>query len=538
MRIMVVSVAIFMATLARAWVFLPFAHRLATVATDDGFSNAPHHNMRENMLGLRLVFVAALVSLFPYQVRLWADGPYQPTWESLATYPIPDWFQDGKFGIYTHWGIYSVPAHVTEWYPHGMYMKDGFRNKDFYGWHTEHFGPPEKFGYKDFLPQFTGARFDADDWAELFQNAGAKFAGPCAEHHDGFAMWDSALTVWDAADKGPKVDVTGKLAEAIKKRGMKFLTTFHHARNWQYYPHEGNFDTNDPKYAYVGSIYGPIHKPGDPPTEEYLQDWKARVVEVIDKYDPDMLWFDGAWGRRQYDPYKRDLLAYYYNRAAAAGKQVAVAKKGRDLPDGVGVLNYERGRAEDIQDRPWETDTSVYQNSWGYVSDIKYYTADYLIDELIDIVSKNGVMLLNVGPRPDGTIPEQARQVLLDMGRWLDVNGEAIYGTRPWKVFGEGPTKVPGGKRARREADYTAADIRFTTKGDTLYAIALAWPAGDTLTIRSLARGHAHVTQVTLLGSDAELSWSQTDKGLIVRLPEAKPCEYAYSLKVSGEVSR
>ena len=198
--------------------------------------------------------------------------------------------------------------------------------------------------------QFTGEKFDADDWAELFQQSGAKFAGPCAEHHDGFAMWDSALTEWDCADKGPKVDVTGKLADAIKKRGMKFIATFHHARNWQYYPHEGDFDTNDPKYAYLGSIYGPIHEPGAPPSEEYLKDWKARVVEVIDKYDPAMIWFDGGWGRAHYDPYKRELLAYYYNRAEAAGKQVAVTKKGEDLPEGVGILNFERGRAAEILD--------------------------------------------------------------------------------------------------------------------------------------------------------------------------------------------
>jgi alpha-L-fucosidase len=465
-----------------------------------------------------------------------ADGSYQPTWESLATYPIPDWFQDGKFGIYTHWGIYSVPAHVTEWYPHGMYMKDGFRNKDFYGWHTEHFGPPEKFGYKDFLPQFTGEKFDADDWAELFRQAGAKFAGPCAEHHDGFAMWDSALTEWDAADKGPKVDVTGKLAEAINKRGMKFLATFHHARNWQYYPHEGDFDTNDPKYAYLGSIYGPIHKPGEPPSKEYLEDWRARVVEVIDKYDPDMLWFDGGWGRGQYDPYKRELLAYYYNRAEAAGKQVAVAKKGEDLPKGVGVLNFERGRAEGILERPWETDTSVYQNSWGYINDIKYYPADYLIDELIDIVSKNGVMLLNVGPRPDGTIPDEARQVLLDIGRWLDVNGEAIYGTRPWKVFGEGPTKVGGGKRVRREVDYTANDIRFTTRGETLYAICLDWP-GAQLVVESLGSRSTNlkgkITAVTLVGHSENLVFAQEERGLVVTMPDEKPCECAYALRIT-----
>ena len=467
-----------------------------------------------------------------------AAGPYEATWESLRKNPMPEWFKDAKLGIYTHWGVYSVPAYTTEWYPHGMYMKEGFRNKDFYGHHTKHWGPPEKFGYKDFIPMFKGEKFDADEWADLFAKTGAKFAGPCAEHHDGFAMWDSKLTKWDAADMGPKVDVTGKLEKAVKKRGMKFITSFHHARNWGYYPHEGDFDTNDPNYAYVSSIYGPIHKPGEKPSKEFLEDWKARIVEVIDKYDPDMLWFDGGWGKGSFDPYKRQFISDYYNRAAKAGKQVSIAYKGEDLPEGVGILDYERGRADGIKAVAWLTDTSVYQNSWGYIEDIKYYTSDFMIDELIDIVSKNGCMLLNVGPKPDGTIPEQARKMLLGMGAWLKVNGEAIYGTRPWKVFGEGPTKVAGGKRVRREQDYTAKDIRFTTKGATLYAICLAWP-GEQVAIESLGAAskllEGKIRQVTMLGDGKPLKFVREAAGLTVTLPKDKPCDYAYSLKIVVE---
>ncbi len=486
----------------------------------------------------RFGFLIGVIVLF-VAVGFCADGhgsgrDHDPSWDSLKV-AVPEWFVDGKFGIYTHWGIYSVPAYTTEWYPHGMYMKDGFRNKDFYGWHTEHFGPPEEFGYKDFIPMFKGEKFDAEDWAELFEQAGAKFAGPTAEHHDGFAMWDSRLTKWDSADMGPMVDVVGKLEKAIKKRGMKFVTSFHHARNWFYYPHEGDFDTNDPKYAYVSSIYGPIHEEGESPSKEYLEDWKARIVEVIDKYDPDLLWFDGGWGRGDFDPYKRDFMRYYYGRAARAGKEVGVTYKGSDLPFGTGILDYERGRSEEITERTWLTDTSVYQNSWGYIEGIKYYSADWLIDELVDIVSKNGVMLLNVGPRPNGEIPGQARGVLLDMGRWLRVNGEGIYGTRPWAVSGEGPTKVAGGTRVRRQEDYTGQDIRFTTKDGAVYAICLAQP-GEKVTIESMGSESkllsGEISAVTMLGGKGKLKYSRKEGGLVVTLPEERPCDYACVLKV------
>lgn len=309
------------------------------------------------------VAAAMLVLLIPAVFNSVAAGEsgetYKPDWQSFRQYPVPEWFKDAKFGIYAHWGVYSVPAWKTEWYPHGMYMKEGFRNKDFLGYHTEHYGPPSEFGYKDFIPMFKGEKFDAEEWAELFRRTGARFAGPTAEHHDGFALWDSDLTRWDSMDMGPRVDVVGKLEKAIKARGMKFVTTFHHARNWQYYLHEDDYDTNDPEYAYLGSIYGPIHEKGEPPTEAYLEDWKNRVVEVIDKYQPDLLWFDGAWGKSRYDPYKQQLLSYYYNRAESLGRAVGVTYKGQDLPAGVGIRDFERGRPPKIERPAWLTDTSI-----------------------------------------------------------------------------------------------------------------------------------------------------------------------------------
>jgi len=480
----------------------------------------------------------APVPLFLFFIVLYAinaSALYKADWESLGKYPVPEWFKDAKFGIYTHWGIYSVPAYITEWYPHGMYMKEGFRNKDFWNYHRKHWGPQETFGYKDFIPLFTGENFNPDEWAELFEKAGAKFAGPCAVHHDGFLMWDSKLTEWDAADMGPKRDVVGELEKAIKKRGMKFVTTFHHARTWVYYPHIKGLDTGDPKYAYLGSMYGPIHEEGEKPSKEWLTDWENKVIEVIDKYDPDMIWFDGGWSKGYFEPYKKELIAHYFNKSVEDGDGVCVGYKRTSLPKNVGILDYERGRASDIEERPWLTDLSVYQNSWGYIKDVKYYTAGYLIDEIIDIVSKNGCVMLNVGPKPDGTIPEKAKEILLDMGEWFKINGEAIYGTRPWKKFGEGPTRIAGGQRVRRKQDFTARDIRFTTKRNAIYVILMEWP-GESITINSLGKNFdifkEEIKGLSMLGTDADIRYEQTLSGLTVFMPDKKPCKYTYVIKV------
>lgn len=466
-----------------------------------------------------------------------AEQPlFEEDWDSLSRHETPEWFIDAKFGIYTHWGVYSVPAFKTEWYPHGMYMKEGFRNTDFYWHHVKNWGPPEKFGYKDFIPMFTGAKFDAEEWTELFYQAGARFAGPVAEHHDGFAMWDSALTKWDAKDMGPKQDIAGELEKSIRKRGMHFITSFHHARVWNYYPHVGDFDTNDPKYAYQGSMYGPIHGPKDSPTKEFLEDWEARVVEVIDKYDPDLLWFDGDWGGNPLEPYRKSMITYYYNRAIKNGKEVGVTYKQEDLPEGAGIRDYERGRSETVTKETWLTDLSIYKNSWGYIKGLEYYSADYLIDELIDIVSKNGCMLLNVGPPPDGRILEEDREILLAMGAWLKTNGEAIYSTRPWKVAAEGPTYVKGGARVRRKVDYVGQDIRFTKKGNAVYAIAMADP-GETMKITSLGLDagllDGDIASVSVLGSEAKVEYTHSKEALTVTMPKLDEEQFAYVVKVT-----
>lgn len=455
------------------------------------------------------------------------EKAYQPTWESIIQHPTPEWFKDAKFGIYFHWGVYSVPAFGNEWYPRNMYI-EGSREFEH---HRKVWGPQEQFGYKDFIPLFRAEKFNADEWVDLFVKSGARFIGPVAEHHDGFAMWDSQLTDWDAADMGPKRDLTGELAEAARKRGLKFMVSLHHARKWRHYDPAFDFDAADPRYA---GLYGRPHHENDPEPPDYLALWLGKAMEVMDKYQPDYVWFDYGWREPTFESYKRQLLAHYYNKGEEWGKNVVVSYKHDHLPLGAGVLDLERGRLDTLYRDTWITDTSIDRNSWCYIDDPDYKDANTLIDNLVDRVSKNGNTLLNIAPRADGTIPEEQKSLLLEMGAWLNLNGEAIYGSRYWYIYGEGPTKFKGGSFIdNQKLVYTAADIRFTTHDQTLYAILLDWP-GETAEIHALSvLKKENISSVILLGDDNPLGWELTEEGLLVHFPRKRPCEYAYVLKIA-----
>ena len=429
---------------------------------------------------IMLLIAASVGSVTLVSCTSIVQDQYEPAWESLKAHDTPQWLKDGKFGIYTHWGIYCVPAYGgnATWYSFAVYRNPESEARKH---HEETYGPLDEFGYKDYIPLFTAEKFDADEWAELFQQAGARFAGPVAEHHDGFAMWDTKWSDWNAAKMGPKRDVVGDLEKAIKKRDMKFVTAFHHAANWFFFPvWDQRYDCSNPKYS---GLYGFIHPEGEKPSEEFIEEWHGKIIEVIDKYDPDFLWFDFALDIIQED-YIKDFLAYYYNKAEANDKEVVVTYKDHDLPPGVGLVDLELGQERDLTYHEWITDSTVDdQGAWGYVKTANYKSLDRLIDNLVDRVSKNGYLLLNVGPKADGTIPHQARRLLLGMGKWLKVNGEAIYGTSPWVIAGEGPTRLrETGGFSESDIEYTAEDIRFTTKGNALYATVLTWP-GDELII-------------------------------------------------------
>jgi len=482
------------------------------------------------------VFLVSAVALMAQK----KDLRYEADWESIRSgYQVPDWFRDAKFGIFLHWGPYCVPAYSSEKYPKGIYdeawTKGGMKP---YTYHRERYGEPSGIGYKDFIPDFKAEKFDAAEWAHLFKEAGARYVVPVAEHHDGFAMYASKHTRWNAADMGPKKDVMKMLRDATLAEGMKFGVSSHFALNYIYYRHDDpTWDTNNPEYYDL--YWRPVEEDALP-TKDFLNLWWRRTTDIIDQYQPDLIWFDYGLDRPGFEPLHKKILAYYYNKGLEWNKGVVFQDKNmksQSFPDDLIVLDIERGRMDNIFKYPWQTDTSIGKISWGYVTNEEYKTSDYLLDELIDIVSKNGCLLLNVGPKADGTIPDEAKVILSEMGAWMKINGEAIYETRPWKIYGEGPTKVSAGHHSEKEnKDNVAADVRFTTKDDALYAISLAWPADGVFTIQSLANQNPYegrkIKSVDFISGSNAVSWKQTNEGLVVKTKGKKPCEAAYVFKI------
>jgi alpha-L-fucosidase len=464
---------------------------------------------------------------------------YQENWQSVKKHTTPDWFLNAKFGIYFHWGPYSVPAHETEWYSIWMYQEGHPIRKH----HEETYGSLDKFGYKDFIPMFTADKFDPQEWASLFKQAGAQFAGPVTEHADGFAMWDSELTKWNAADMGPKRDIVGEMAKAIREQDMKFIATFHHQWKYSWYPTwDDSTDAADPKYQ---DLYGPKVPKGtfnfknmiqaDPlPDQKFNDEWLAKIVEVVEKYNPDLVYFDNKLNIIQ-EQKRLEFLSYYYNHGLKNNQEVVVTYKFDDLQEGSAVLDLERARMSEKKSFPWLTDDSIDWNSWTHVANPNYKSANRLIDFLVDVVSKNGGVLLNITPTAQGEIPKPVRERLLAVGNWLKINGEAIYDTRPWTIFGEGPAEVIEGHLSEhKNKDNTEKDIRFTTNGNTLYATVMDWPTEDIL-IRALAKELMAIKRIHLLGSDETIFWHQDSHGLHIQAPKIKAGEHAFVFKIETD---
>jgi alpha-L-fucosidase len=495
---------------------------------------------------LFMFFIAsAILSCQPKEKKELTTQVFAPEWESLSAYiQEPEWFQDAKFGIYFHWGVYSVPAFGDEWYPRNMHFPGTINDH-----HTEQYGPPGEFGYHDFVPMFKAEHFNAEEWADLFKKAGARFAGPVAEHHDGFSMWDSDITPWNVMDKGPKKDILGEIEKAIRTRDMKLVTTFHHARNLQRYadvPGEKRFDLShyplfegmpptidDPE---LNMLYGNVEE------EQWLEEvWLGKLKEVIDKYHPDIIWFD-SWLDQIPEEKQLEFCAYYLNEAAKANQEVVIVRKQEDLPLSVSLNDLEKSRMNRIGEQSWMTDETISKGSWCYTEDLQIKEAKDVLHVLIDIVSKNGVLMLNISPKADGTIPENQKEVLLTIGNWLNDYGEAIYGTRPWYTYGEGPTKEPEGHFEHHEEFlkivYSAEDIRYTTTEDVIYATILGWPEEkNEILLTAFKDQDLTISGIALLGSDSEINWSFNDNGLKVSLPHEKVNEMAivYKIEVSDE---
>ncbi|SDE72891.1 alpha-L-fucosidase [Pricia antarctica] len=476
---------------------------------------------------------------------------FKPNWESIkAHYKDPKWFSDDKFGIFIHWGAYSVPAFGSEWYPRQMYMdtatfsaqlKLGEKGPNAtYTYHKKTWGDQKEFGYKDFIPIFKAEKFDAKEWIDLFKKSGARYVVPVADHHDGFAMYNSNTTRWNAFEMGPKRDVLGELFEEGRKQGLKMGASSHFAFNWSFYNKKDKFDTVEPEFADLYSSKGKDLE--EPVSEKFKHRWWDRTVDLIDNYQPDILYFDFYVDIDDFADLRPKLAAYYYNKGIEWGKEVVINDKNFDheaFPEGTVIYDLERGKLPGIRKLPWQTDTSIGKNSWSYVTDWDSKTPNQLIDDLVDIVSKNGNLLLNVGPKADGTIPDDQKKILLQIGAWLATNGDAIYGTRYWKTFGEGPTEVKKGHHSEgKNKEFTGQDIRFTQKGNTLYAIMLAWPKAGKINIESLGSKSEYakdlnIKGIRLLGSDAKISFDQTENGLSIENLGNKTGDYAHVLEIT-----
>jgi alpha-L-fucosidase len=477
-------------------------------------------------------------------------GKFQPNWESIASqYHVPEWYKDAKFGIFIHWGVYAVPAHHDEWYPRWMYKNDPKSRDRAYDYHLATYGPQDKFGYKDFIPMFKAEKWDPQAWAALFKKSGARYVVPVAEHHDGFSMYDSSINRWNSVKMGPGRDIIGELSKAIHAEGLHFGLSSHRAEHWWFFEGGRQFpsDVQDPKYA---EFYGPAQSDrknlDNPMGEAFLKDWLARCTELVDKYQPELVYFDvvGGWSPA-FQPYLQQFAAHYYNQADDLKRGVVINYKSGVMPEKAAVLDFERDVSDIARPDCWQTDTSVGKKSWCYIPDEEFKSPKQLINEFVDVVSKNGNYLLNIGPRADGTLPDEPRNILLSFGGWLKVNGEAIYGTRPSAVASEGPThpqpKGPG--RDAVEAPYTAADIRFTQKNNMLYAIALGWPEAGAWNIRTLASDTStlvggEITNVEMLGTQEKLDWKRTKDGLIINVPKSKPCDFAFAFRINGQAIR
>jgi alpha-L-fucosidase len=473
------------------------------------------------------------------------QGPFRPNWQSLQTYKVPEWYRDAKFGIFIHWGVYSVPAFGSEWYPRNMYRPDSEEYKH----HIAAYGPVDKFGYKDFIPRFRTEHFDPTAWARLFKESGAKYVVPVFEHHDGFTMYDSGLSDWTAAKMGPHRDVVGDLAKAIRADGLHLGASSHRVEHNFFFDGGRTIksDVNDSQYA---AFYGPAHtwleaKEGTPLENDFTfvssawtDDWLARSAEIVQKYHPEIMWFDWWIGQPSVRNAITRFAAFYYNTSLKYSSNPGVINyKDFAMEEHSAVLDLERGQLSGIRLLPWQTDTSVSNKSWGYIQNDTFKSPEFIVHQLVDIVSKNGNLLLNIGPRSDGTIPEEVQRILLEVGAWLKVNGEAIYGTRPWKVCGEGPTKVAAGSFHDTDAQpYTVEDFRFTEKNGLLYAIELGWPVNHvaiihTLTPATLGAGK-EIQSIHLLGSEANLWFEQLPDGLHVHLPEQAVSKYSYAIRI------
>jgi len=467
-------------------------------------------------------------------------GRFQPTLDSLKAYRTPDWFRDAKFGIWAHWGPQAVPRQ-GDWYARFMYVP----GHPHYAHHVATYGHPSEFGYKDIIPLWTADKFDPDALMDKYAAAGAKYFVSMGVHHDNFDLWNSRHHRWNATLMGPKRDIVGDWQRAARRHKLRFGVSEHlgASHNWwypnhlydQFWPKLGvDYDGADPRFAdlYHANRDEPFNnKPGSWYTRNpaFQALWFRRIRDLIDSYRPDLLYSDGGL---PFGDVGRALVAHFFNGSIGRGGAPEAVYNCKNVGSGeyhpeFCVQDVERGVLEGIDPLPWQTDTS--NGDWFESATDRYKSTSQVIGMLADIVSKNGNLLLNVALHADGSLPPQSEQLLAELAPWMAVNGAAIHGTRPWRIHGEGPTEAAAGS-FKEDGRYGAADIRFTTRRDRLYAITLGEPAGPTA-IAALAEGNPHeprrVRQVRLLGHGGAIGFRQTGQALVIDRPDRLPTRHA-----------
>jgi len=461
--------------------------------------------------------------------RVNREGRYHPDWDSLAQHPVPAWYKEKRLGIFLHWGVFSVPAY-HDWYARNMYIKDS----EEYKYHLEHYGDPKDFPFSNFIPDFKMDKFDPQYWAKLFREAGADYIVPVAEHHDGFQNYASELSHWNAMEMGPHRDITGDLLREAERVGMTLGLSTHRVEHWFFL---GNArETGNVEGQQLGDYEWPAMPEANhhdlfsepTPSEEFLTDWLLRCCELVDRYHPRIVYFDWWIQHSAVKPYLKRFAAYYFNRMEDYGGCV-INYKHDAMPFGIGVPDIERGAFAEAKPFLWQSDTSVMRWSWCYSEQpgkAVFKTPAEVISDLVDVVCKNGRLLLNFGPKPDGELREKEIEILKAMAAWMKVNDEAIHGTNVWRIAQEGPTKIQEGQFADGAArGYTSEDFRFTCNGSRVYATCLVCPEDGKLHIKSLREAdashlplwHGVIKSVEVLGC-GECAWTRDEEALHVNL--------------------
>lgn len=496
---------------------------------------------RQICLSSFLVMVFTLVLSAQQQKVTPPAGPYKPTDESMKQYQYPEWFRDAKLGFWSHWGPQAVPC-MGDWYAKNMYME----GSPDYKYHVEHYGHPSEFGYKDIIPLWKAEKWDPEQLMALYKKAGAKYFVSMGTHHDNFFLWNSKINRWNAVNMGPKKDVVGLWQQAAKKQGLRFGVSEHLGASFNWFQTSHGADKLGPKAGvpYDGTdlnnqdLYHAASIPGDKgwlTTNPASQlEWYRSIKELIDNYQPDLLYSDS---QMPFGDVGRTLITHFYNQDITknSGKLEAVYTC-KQPSGGMWAQDVERGVLDSISPYPWQTDTSI--GDWYYRTGQKYKTATEIIQMLVDIVSKNGNLLINIVQTPEGDLEPDMLNILNGIGTWTEANGDGIYGSRPWKIYGEKPvdtTKVVRRGRFNENYNFTAKDIRFTTKGNTLYAFCLGKPTVD-IVIKSLSKSSKladkAIASVSMVGSKEKLGWKQTSEGLVIKKPANMPAWEVIGFKI------